>query len=612
MIYLHGLSGIGKSTLSVALCQETRERGGSVLALDGKLIEPTPHGFLSEMANGLGCEPSLAAVSRSLAGLPEPVLISLDGYELLTLLDAWLRQALIPALPEKARVLVCSRLPPSPGWLEAPEWRGLLRVLRLEGLDEEAANALLRSFGVEDDRTCRLVRFAAGHPLALTLAATADAAPAAGRAGDPIERVLHQLAQRFLDDIADRTLREALRAACVVRRITRPLLGALVEAGDPASLYERLQALPIVAESRDGLVVHDAVRDAVAADLQAQDPTAHGRYRRAAWRQLSLDARSAPAADLWRYTADLLFLIGNPVIREAFFPREASRLSVEPALPADQECILDLARRHEATDAVELLKYWCRKAPASFHVVRSAQDPVAGFYCLLQPERFPGPVLDRDPIFRAWRAHLAAHPVGAGQTAVFIGRWLSKQDGESPSPTQAACWLDIKRHYMELRPRLRRVYMTFIDPTPFAGAAETLRIKLLPQPVALGSDSYQTAILDMGPASVEGWLSEIIAAELGVPLQGILDPAKRALSVRDRSVPLTRREFDVLAYLAAREGTAVSRSELIHNVWGLRFDAGSNVVDAVIASLRRKLEDLAPAIETVRGYGYSYRAVSGH
>ncbi len=85
---------------------------------------------------------------------------------------------------------------------------------------------------------------------------------------------------------------------------------------------------------------------------------------------------------------------------------------------------------------------------------------------------------------------------------------------------------------------------------------------------------------------------------------------RSVLSVRGRSVPLTRREFEVLAYLVAREGAAVSRDELILNVWGLRFDAGSNVVDAVIASLRRKLEDLAPAIETVRGYGYKYRAVS--
>jgi hypothetical protein len=454
------------------------------------------------------------------------------------------------------------------------------------------------------------VRFAAGHPLALTLAATAGATPAADRTRDPIEAVLHRLAQRFLDDIADYNLRETLQGACVVRRITRPLLHALVEASAAAPLYEQLQALPFIGESREGLVVHDAVREAVAAELQAQDPAAHRRFRRAAWGQLSLDERSAPPAELWRYTADLLFLIGNPVIREAFFPREAARLSVEPALPADREAILGLARSHEAACAAKQLEHWWRDAPGSFHVVRSAQDPIAGFYCLFQPENVAGPMLDRDPVSRAWRAHLAAHPLATGQTALFIRRWLSKQDGERPSPVQAACWLDIKRHYMELRPRLRRVYMTFTDPAPYAGAAETLRIKLISQPVALGPDRYHTAILDMGPASVEGWLSEIIATELGVPLHGVLDPAKRALSVRGRSVPLTRREFEVVAYLVAREGAAVSRDELILNVWGLRFDAGSNVVDAVIASLRRKLEDLAPAIETVRGYGYIYRAVS--
>ena len=48
----------------------------------------------------------------------------------------------------------------------------------------------------------------------------------------------------------------------------------------------------------------------------------------------------------------------------------------------------------------------------------------------------------------------------------------------------------------------------------------------------------------------------------------------------------------------------VARDSLIQDVWGLRFDPGSNVVDAVVASLRRKLGGLSGAIETVRGFGY--------
>ena len=71
---------------------------------------------------------------------------------------------------------------------------------------------------------------------------------------------------------------------------------------------------------------------------------------------------------------------------------------------------------------------------------------------------------------------------------------------------------------------------------------------------------------------------------------------------------LTRREFDVMAYLVARQGDAVARDSLIQDVWGLRFDPGSNVVDAVVASLRRKLGGRSGAIETVRGFGYSYHA----
>jgi DNA-binding response OmpR family regulator len=104
-------------------------------------------------------------------------------------------------------------------------------------------------------------------------------------------------------------------------------------------------------------------------------------------------------------------------------------------------------------------------------------------------------------------------------------------------------------------------------------------------------------------------LLRLAADELGIPTAtGVLDHVKRALHVDGALVPLTRREFDVMAYLVAREGDAVPRDGLIQDVWGLRIDPGSNVVDAVIASLRRKLSGRSGAIETVRGFGYVYRA----
>jgi DNA-binding winged helix-turn-helix (wHTH) protein len=173
---------------------------------------------------------------------------------------------------------------------------------------------------------------------------------------------------------------------------------------------------------------------------------------------------------------------------------------------------------------------------------------------------------------------------------------------------QAACWLDIKRHYMERRPQLRRVYMALADLEPYAAAASTLGIVPLPEQTTIGNSQMQAAVLDMGPGSVDGWLFRLAARELGITMpDDLLDKAKRALRVDGQIVPLTRREFDVITYLIAHQGKAVSRDGLIHDVWGLRFDPGSNVVDAVVASLRRKLGSCASAIETVRGFGYIYR-----
>ncbi|WP_435593603.1 winged helix-turn-helix domain-containing protein [Nocardia sp. bgisy118] len=66
---------------------------------------------------------------------------------------------------------------------------------------------------------------------------------------------------------------------------------------------------------------------------------------------------------------------------------------------------------------------------------------------------------------------------------------------------------------------------------------------------------------------------------------------------------LTPKEFAVLELLATRAGSVVTRSELIECCWDEMAEPASNVVDAVIAQLRRKL-GAPPVIETVRGAGF--------
>ena len=73
-----------------------------------------------------------------------------------------------------------------------------------------------------------------------------------------------------------------------------------------------------------------------------------------------------------------------------------------------------------------------------------------------------------------------------------------------------------------------------------------------------------------------------------------------------RRVDLTRLEFEVLSYLDQRRGQVVERSDLLRDVWGYEYSGGSNVIEANVRSLRRKLGDRADSIETVRGLGYRF------
>jgi two-component system phosphate regulon response regulator PhoB len=90
-----------------------------------------------------------------------------------------------------------------------------------------------------------------------------------------------------------------------------------------------------------------------------------------------------------------------------------------------------------------------------------------------------------------------------------------------------------------------------------------------------------------------------------------IDRAARRVDIAGRAIELTRREFDVLLYLADRMGRVQTRDALVAHVWGELPDSG-RVVDTTIKRLRKKLaqdpssssEATAVTIRTVRGVGY--------
>jgi two-component system alkaline phosphatase synthesis response regulator PhoP len=88
-----------------------------------------------------------------------------------------------------------------------------------------------------------------------------------------------------------------------------------------------------------------------------------------------------------------------------------------------------------------------------------------------------------------------------------------------------------------------------------------------------------------------------------------LDMDARLLLKKGRPIELTRTEFDLLAYFCVNEGKALSREQVMNDVWGLEYYGTQRSLDSFVASLRSKIEKKASKPEhilTVHGVGYKF------
>lgn len=114
-------------------------------------------------------------------------------------------------------------------------------------------------------------------------------------------------------------------------------------------------------------------------------------------------------------------------------------------------------------------------------------------------------------------------------------------------------------------------------------------------------------IADTSHAFFSDTTKEIPAVErsAATPTTSLFDEKNRCLTIDGRNIPLTPLEFGVLRHLVAKQGQVVSRDELLQEVWNQAFE-GSNKIDAVISSLRKKLLMWSASIQTVTGHGYRF------
>lgn len=611
IIGLYGIAGVGKSTL---VDKFVRRHSNICLRFDCHLIHPTPKAFSQSLQNQVNSRSdNLKSIRECI--VPGTILV-LDQFESFHRLEFWLQQEFMPVMAGHLKLLLSGRRHPDNQWVLNPPTNMPFRCLKLTGLSFTAAIDYLQHQGHSTAVALKINQFANGHPLALKLASSAILEQSDLQLNQiPPNNVIHTLFDYFCEEIKTPLLRQALEATSIVRRMSESLLSAMLNIDEASSseVYQQLAKLDFIEEKKDGLSLHDVIKNVVSSNLKARRSVKYCEYRSCACNVLLNEMKTASVDQLWHYTADILYLVDSKIIRRAFYPPNDHReYRVVPAKDADKQAVMDIIALHEPQKTIELYSNWWKWHVETFRCVKNHLSEIVGFYCLIRPDQVSIQRLQADPITAAWYHHLTQTCAQQPDKGLFIRRWLSHKEGEALSGVQAACWLDIQRTYLEMRAQLRMVYLTLTHLQPYAAIATELGFQGLDTEIEVGSSIYYSAFLDMGEDSVDGWISKrLIHDNRHHQHQEVSSPVwfnkqARQLQFNNHKIDLTPLEFGALTLLEQKRGVAVSRKELLKVVWGIEYEGTSNVVDTIIVSLRKKMHDKAQLIETVRGIGYRY------
>jgi len=202
--------------------------------------------------------------------------------------------------------------------------------------------------------------------------------------------------------------------------------------------------------------------------------------------------------------------------------------------------------------------------------VEVRSDPGAG--------GLPGPcpvvVLDLDVLLPRWAALEAVRSGPAGPKAV-VAALASHRD-----PTQ-----DLVRAF---HAGLDDYVLKPVEPRVLAARLQALvRLRGRARPASASALRTQDGRLRLDGAAHRCWLGDRGGG---------------------REVPLTPKEFEVLAYLLSRRNRLVTRDELLGGLWtGTALEENTRTLVQHVLHLRRKLGNVGGRLETVRGLGYRFR-----
>ena len=204
------------------------------------------------------------------------ILLMTDTYEQMTALDDWMRE-LARRLPKNVLLVLAGRNVPA--WDRAwQDWMGKAEIVELKEMTPDDIRTLvhryysyIRSGDPDPKQTEAIVQFARGLPMVATTVVQLWVKYGLEDFQTVRPQVVADLVDRLLEGVPQ-DMRPAFEAAAVLRYFNVEVLNALLESGNAEALYAELRRWPFIRSRKEGLAVHDIMREMINEALRVRTP----------------------------------------------------------------------------------------------------------------------------------------------------------------------------------------------------------------------------------------------------------------------------------------------------------------------------------------------------
>lgn len=302
VVAITGIGGVGKSSLVLHLGHIAHRSGAATAWVDGRTCYRTPNGFLESLP------PSFYQWRQSVDRTGQSMVLAIDNYEDIHVLEAWLREVFLPELPDTGLlVLVASRRDLMGQWRVDPGWQNRLTHWTIDSFTPDEVEDFLSRQHWPVAEITMAQRLSLGHPL--SLAVIAESRRRAGPERKQMALSLRDtLSAGLLREITDPDLQPLVDALSVMMEANLDLLRRVLQTKIRPEKYQALKGLSFVKPTAYGVALHDIAAKYLFDELRQRDPSEFERIRQHAVTVVLNEWDRVPAGQQGRLAQHLLWL----------------------------------------------------------------------------------------------------------------------------------------------------------------------------------------------------------------------------------------------------------------------------------------------------------------